>query len=68
MSHERSTIIVDGWIEFKAPARIAVLVRGLRQELDALFLAKANDPSVDIACHQVSQAMLALITTSGSAS
>lgn len=48
VQHTEQSLSVDGWINFKAPARIAVLVRELRQRLDALLLRKFHSPNIDI--------------------
>ncbi|ETV88296.1 hypothetical protein, variant 1 [Aphanomyces astaci] len=39
---------VDGWIKFHAVARIGVLVKALRHQLDHLLAVKVTDPSVDL--------------------
>ncbi len=41
-------IQVGHFVRFKAPARIGVLVRELRAELDRLLLQKVADPSFDL--------------------
>jgi ATP-dependent RNA helicase DHX57 len=64
VQHDKELIIIDDWIKFNAPARIAVLVRGLREQLDELLMRKSENPSTDIASERIVQAMLKLITTS----
>jgi hypothetical protein len=49
IQHTEETLTVDGWIKFVAVARIGVLVKALRAELDALLKRKIEDPSWD--CH-----------------
>jgi hypothetical protein len=46
--HAQEQLVVDGWVVFKSPARIAVLVRELRRNLDALLARKFEDPNLDI--------------------
>ncbi len=46
--HERGQITVDEWMYFKAPARVAVLVRELRRQLDGLLLRKFENPGLDL--------------------
>ncbi|NXD93348.1 DHX36 helicase, partial [Chaetorhynchus papuensis] len=41
---EQDTISVDEWIVFQSPARIAHLVKNLRQELDDLLQEKIENP------------------------
>ncbi|XP_008631970.2 PREDICTED: ATP-dependent RNA helicase DHX36, partial [Corvus brachyrhynchos] len=41
---EQDTIAVDEWIVFQSPARIAHLVKNLRQELDDLLQEKIENP------------------------
>lgn len=46
--HERGEITVDAWMYFKAPARVAVLVRELRRQLDGLLQRKFENPGLDL--------------------
>ncbi|KAK9867126.1 hypothetical protein WJX84_000721, partial [Apatococcus fuscideae] len=48
VAHETGMIQVGHFVRFKAPARIGVLVRELRAELDRLLLQKVADPSFDL--------------------
>ncbi|KAM8804835.1 ATP-dependent DNA/RNA helicase DHX36 [Eudromia elegans] len=41
---DQDTIAVDEWIVFQSPARIAHLVKNLRQELDGLLQEKIENP------------------------
>ena len=61
--HERSTITVDRWITFKAPAKVAVLFKELRRRLDALLIAKIESPSLDFSSgdHRVVSTICALL-------
>lgn len=46
VQHEEGTLKLDGWATFKAPARIAVLIRELRQQVDKLLLEKVASPTL----------------------
>ena len=43
VQHEKATIVVDDWATFKAPARIGVLVREMRQALGKILDKKIED-------------------------
>jgi ATP-dependent RNA helicase DHX57 len=43
VQHEKATIVVDDWATFKAPARIGVLVREMRQALAKILDKKIQD-------------------------
>ena len=47
--HAEHVVTVDGWIEFGAPPRTAVLFRQLRDELNKLLLEKIRNPRQDLA-------------------
>lgn len=65
VKHERQAITVDGWLQFEAPARIAVLIRELRLKLDMILLDKIQQPAVDISSSPVVTALIQLLTTDG---
>ena len=46
--HEQGKIVVDGWATFKAPARIGVLVREMRQVLETMLDKKIKDARYDV--------------------
>jgi len=48
VQHERGKIFVDGWATFKAPARIGVLVREMRQVLEKMLDKKIKDARYDV--------------------
>lgn len=50
---------------FTAPARIAVFVRTLREELDALMQLKIANPHLDVANTALIDVITKLITTDG---
>eukprot|EP00177_Eucheuma_denticulatum_P006762 GFKZ01012289.1.p1 GENE.GFKZ01012289.1~~GFKZ01012289.1.p1 ORF type:complete len:1366 (-),score=200.61 GFKZ01012289.1:915-5012(-) len=62
--HKKGQMSVDKWVIFKAPARVAVLARELRRELDRLLMAKFEDPEVDLndGGKAVKEAIIRLIT------
>ncbi len=62
---QQKTISVDHWIKFKAPGRIAVLMRALRAELSRLLEAKIESPEVDVSEAPVVEAILGLLLTNG---
>ena len=43
VQHDKATIVVDDWATFKAPARIGVLVREMRQALGKILDKKIED-------------------------
>jgi ATP-dependent RNA helicase DHX57 len=65
VKHERQAITVDTWLQFEAPARIAVLIRELRMKVDSLLLQKIQQPSVNISSSPVIEVLIRLLTTDG---
>ena len=65
VQHEEGTLKLDGWATFKAPARIAVLIRELRQQVDHLFLAKVADASLDMFDSPITAVMHDLLAKDG---
>jgi ATP-dependent RNA helicase DHX57 len=65
VSHGAGVVRVDGWATFRAPARIAVLVRELRAEVAALLGRKVADPGVDLSSSRVVEAMHHLLASDG---
>lgn len=63
--HDQGLVRVDGWATFKAPGRIAVLVRELRAEAAALLQRKIEDPSLELGRSRVVEAMHHLLSTDG---
>lgn len=65
VKHAQEQLAVDGWVIFKSPARVAVLVRELRRNLDALLQRKFEEPGLDLATagKSVTDAILRLIKT-----
>ena len=63
--HEKGQISVDKWIVFKSPARVGILARELRKQLDMLLVNKFEDASIDIASNgrAVTDAIIKLLST-----
>ncbi len=62
---EKQQIAVDDWIKLSAPARIAVLARAVRQQLDELLKQKIADPHYDISAHPLIGAVTKLLASDG---
>ena len=67
MQHEAQTVTVDGHITLAASARVAVLVRDLRTELQKLLARKLAEPAFDIAESPVLKVIIKLLTNEGPA-
>ncbi|CAK4072233.1 unnamed protein product [Aphanomyces euteiches] len=65
VQHEKGLILVDEWIKFQAVARIGVLVKALRHQLDRLLLLKVSDPTLDLSKSAVIDAICDLLITEG---
>lgn len=65
VQHEEGTLKLDGWATFKAPARIAVLIRELRQQVDKLLLEKVASPSLSIFDSPITAVMQDLLAKDG---
>ncbi|KAK3252316.1 hypothetical protein CYMTET_38381 [Cymbomonas tetramitiformis] len=63
--HADGQVTVDRWVRFQAPARIAVLVRELRAEVDKLLVEKIRVPQLDLSAAPTLEAMLKLLATDG---
>ncbi len=53
---------LDGWLYFRAPARIAVLVNEVKKLLDKVLDAKVECPQLDISDTVIVKAMIRLLT------
>jgi hypothetical protein len=65
VQHEQELIIVDEWIKFNAPARIAVLVKEIRNEFLQLLDAKIKEPSFDVSTSDLVDVVTKLIMNDG---
>ena len=63
--HDQGLIKVDDWAQFKAPGRIAVLVKELRSEVASLLARKIQDPKLDLTGSKVIEALHHLLSTDG---
>ena len=61
VQHEAGTIKVDDWITYSAAARIAVLAKSIRGELDHLLRRKISRPQTDITNSAVIGAIVQLL-------
>lgn len=62
---EKGLVIVDKWIHFRAPARIASLVRALRKYLTLILEHKIAHPKENLRESPVIAAILRIINTNG---
>jgi ATP-dependent RNA helicase DHX57 len=62
---ERGLVVVDGFMHFKCPPRIAALLRALRTFLNNTLEAKIKQPKLDIRASPVISAILRIISTNG---
>eukprot|EP00741_Cyanophora_paradoxa_P004167 tig00000786_g4048.t1 len=62
VDHQRAVVAVDGWIEFHAPARVAVLARELRALVDELLERKLAEPRTDVAASPVVRAITQVLS------
>ncbi|CDF36697.1 similar to DEAH (Asp-Glu-Ala-Asp/His) box polypeptide 57 [Chondrus crispus] len=65
VQHKKGQMSVDNWVIFKAPAKVAVLARELRRQLDGLLMRKFENADIDLAEEgkTVNEAIIRLITT-----
>lgn len=64
VQHKKGQMSVDNWVIFKAPARVAVLARELRRQLDGLLMRKFENSDIDLTEEgkAVNDAIVRLIT------
>jgi len=65
VQHGRELIIVDEWIKFCAPARIAVLVKEIRNSILELLDEKIRNPQLDISTSELINVVTKLIMNDG---
>jgi ATP-dependent RNA helicase DHX57 len=67
VDHQNTLVTVDDWIRFRAPNKIAVLIKELRRQLNTLLASKIATPSVELtpADSPVIAAVLRLLVTDG---
>eukprot|EP01006_Ploeotia_vitrea_P001530 TRINITY_DN105025_c0_g1_i1.p2 TRINITY_DN105025_c0_g1~~TRINITY_DN105025_c0_g1_i1.p2 ORF type:complete len:317 (+),score=190.98 TRINITY_DN105025_c0_g1_i1:24-953(+) len=62
---DNQLVMVDDWVRFRANARVAALVKGIRKELDALLVQKIRSPLMPINESPLVQAILTLLSAQG---
>jgi ATP-dependent RNA helicase DHX57 len=67
VSHEGNSLTVDDWLDFRAPARIAVACEKLRISLDNILKEKIDRPSIDVSDCGIVKAISHLLITDGMA-
>jgi ATP-dependent RNA helicase DHX57 len=65
VDHNHQVISLDRWIRFRAPAKVSLLIRELRKELDTLLKKKIENPQLDIYHTSTIQIILKLIEKEG---
>eukprot|EP01119_Soliformovum_irregulare_P019945 TRINITY_DN6405_c1_g2_i1.p1 TRINITY_DN6405_c1_g2~~TRINITY_DN6405_c1_g2_i1.p1 ORF type:complete len:601 (+),score=220.21 TRINITY_DN6405_c1_g2_i1:264-1805(+) len=63
--HQDEIVMIDEWIRFKAPARIAVLMKEVRSELDGILSHKISDPSMDLSSLPLIEVVTDIVTRDG---
>eukprot|EP01025_Chloroclados_australasicus_P059010 TRINITY_DN744_c0_g3_i1.p2 TRINITY_DN744_c0_g3~~TRINITY_DN744_c0_g3_i1.p2 ORF type:complete len:397 (-),score=46.26 TRINITY_DN744_c0_g3_i1:343-1404(-) len=65
VKHDSGLLLLDNWATFKAPAKIAVLVKQLREQVHQLLQQKIKDPGLQFDGNQVITAMMELLRSDG---
>jgi ATP-dependent RNA helicase DHX57 len=55
-------VVMDGWIQFRAVAKTAVIVKYIRKLINTVLANKITNPSLDISADPVVQAVIKLVT------
>jgi hypothetical protein len=58
----KGTIAIDNWIEFEAPAKVAVTFQDLRKKLDELLVEKIETPDIDVSSSSLIQTVIHLLS------
>jgi ATP-dependent RNA helicase DHX57 len=61
----KGQIVVDGWAQLSANARIGSLMGGLRERVDVLLTKKVNDPSYELVSTREMKLIVKLLMTDG---
>jgi len=61
MDHQRGIVVVDNWLRIQASARVGVIIRKLRRQLDSVLMKKINDPALPLVGHPITEAILCLL-------
>jgi ATP-dependent RNA helicase DHX57 len=65
VDHETQLLRADDWAEFKAPSRVAVLVREVRNALESILASKVENPDLDLSESKVIAAIHGLLISDG---
>ena len=65
VEHEAGLISLDGAWSFKAPAKIGILIRELRDEVRGLLAEKLENPAMQISSSPIVDALLTLLSSDG---
>ena len=63
VQHDQGVIVVDGWIKIRAPAKTAVIFKGLKAELNAVLAQKSADPRLPVDRIPLVRAIVQLISS-----
>jgi ATP-dependent RNA helicase DHX57 len=61
----KETVVIDGWVELSANARIGSLMGGLRRRVDVLLAEKVKNPLLEIEASSEMKLIVKLIRTDG---
>lgn len=65
VQHSKNILVIDNWIHFAAVARIGVLIKAIRKQLDAYLEKKVANPSLEIGDTDLLHAIMHLLKTEG---
>ena len=65
VSHVDQILTIDGWIEFKASAKVAAIVRAIRKQFDLVLQQKISRPDLEINSSPLFSFVVSLLSTSG---
>ncbi|QDZ20021.1 DExH-box ATP-dependent RNA helicase [Chloropicon primus] len=65
VQHQQGLLVMDDWAKFKAPAKIAILVREMRELVSKLLAMKVSNPRLDISTSELVDVLLKILTTDG---
>ncbi|KAI9912518.1 hypothetical protein PsorP6_006518 [Peronosclerospora sorghi] len=65
VQHAENLVLIDGFVRLHAPARIGVLMKAMREQVDRLLLEKLADPELEIAETEVVRVMCHLLKSEG---
>nr|CCA19937.1 ATPdependent RNA helicase putative [Albugo laibachii Nc14] len=65
VQHSTNVLVIDDWIHFAAVARIGVLIKAIRKQLDSYLEKKLANPSIEIGDTDLLHAIMHLLKTEG---